>query len=104
MLGSWLQNLQDNLNIDKQLIHNFAHSLYSKVNTSFKLIYPGIRSHSGCPQQDLFHKYLLRQKFQAETESFSARNSEIVLVTISLLSNHIVRPLCINYACSCMDK
>ena len=34
MPGSWLQNLQDNLNIDNQLIHNFAHLLYPNVNRS----------------------------------------------------------------------
>ena len=31
MPGLWLQNLQDSLNIHKQLIHNIAHLLYSKV-------------------------------------------------------------------------
>ena len=34
MPGSWFQNLQDKLNIDKQLFHNFAHLLYSNVNRS----------------------------------------------------------------------
>ena len=36
MPGSWFQNLQDNFNVDKQLIHNFAHVhlLYSIVNRS----------------------------------------------------------------------
>ena len=34
MPGSWFQNLQDNLNIDKQLIHNLAHLPYSNVNRS----------------------------------------------------------------------
>ena len=83
MAGSWFQNLQDNININKQLIHDFAHLLYSNVNrscfghplcdlsqdrqlsglgTSFKLIYPGIRSHSGCPQQDLFPKYMIYER------------------------------------------
>ena len=34
MPGSWFQNLQDNLNIDKQLRHTFAHLLHSYVNRS----------------------------------------------------------------------
>ena len=34
MPGSLFQYLQDNLNIDKQIIHNFAHLLYSNVNRS----------------------------------------------------------------------
>ena len=34
MPRSWFQNLQDNLNINKQLIHKFAHLLYSNVNKS----------------------------------------------------------------------
>ena len=34
MPGLWLLNLQDSLNIHKQLIHNSAHLLYSKVNRS----------------------------------------------------------------------
>ena len=75
MAGIQAHNLQDNFNIDTQIIHNLAHLLYSNVNrsclghpscdlsqetalrtTSFRLIYPGIRSHLGCPQQDLFPK------------------------------------------------
>ena len=31
---SWFQNLQNNITIDKQLSHNFARLLYSKVNRS----------------------------------------------------------------------
>ena len=73
MAGAQTQNLQYDLNINTQIIHNFAHLLCSNVDrscfghllcdlsqdrswmdTSFELIYPGIRSHSGCPQQDLF--------------------------------------------------
>ena len=68
MAGTQTQNLQYNLNIDTQIIHNLAHLLYSKRNRSCfghpscdlsqdRLNYPGIRSHSGCPQQDLFPKY-----------------------------------------------
>ena len=58
MDGTQAQNLQDNFNIDRQIIHNVAHLLYSNVNrSSFELIYPGIRSHLGCPQQDLFPNY-----------------------------------------------
>ena len=34
MPGSWLQNLQDTLNINKQLIHNFARLQYSNMNRS----------------------------------------------------------------------
>ena len=34
MPGSWGQNLQDDCNIDKQIIHNLAHLLYSNVNRS----------------------------------------------------------------------
>ena len=34
MAGSWGQHLQDNLNIDKQIIDNLAHLLYSNVNRS----------------------------------------------------------------------
>ena len=34
MAGPWSQNLQDNLNIDEQIIHNLAHLLYSNVNRS----------------------------------------------------------------------
>ena len=34
MAGSWGQHLQDNLNIDKQIIHNLAHILYSNGNRS----------------------------------------------------------------------
>ena len=34
MPGSWGQNLEVNLNINKQLIHKFAHFLYSNVNRS----------------------------------------------------------------------
>ena len=34
MAGSWGQHLQDNINIDKQIIHNLAHLLYSNVNRS----------------------------------------------------------------------
>ena len=34
MPGPWGQHLQDNLNIDKQIIHNLAHLLYSNVNRS----------------------------------------------------------------------
>ena len=68
MAGTQAQNLQDNFNIDTQTIHNLAHLLYySNLNrscfghpscdlsqdgqlsaTSFKLIYPGIRSDLGC--------------------------------------------------------
>ena len=78
MPGARTQNLQYNLNIDTQIIRNLEHLLYSNVNrscfghplcnlsqdrqlsgaTSFELIYPGIRSHSGCPQ-DLFPKWKL---------------------------------------------
>ena len=34
MAGSWGQHLQDNLNIDKQIIDNLAHLLYSNRNRS----------------------------------------------------------------------
>ena len=34
MAGSWGQHLQDNLNIDKQIIDNLAHLLYSNGNRS----------------------------------------------------------------------
>ena len=34
MIGSWFQNLQDNLNINKESIHKFAHLLYSSMNRS----------------------------------------------------------------------
>ena len=34
MAGCGGQNLQINLNIDKQIIHNLAHLLYSNVNRS----------------------------------------------------------------------
>ena len=34
MPGSWFQYLHDNLNIDKQIIHNIANLLYSNVNRS----------------------------------------------------------------------
>ena len=34
MAGTQAQNLQDNINIDTQIIHNLAHLLYSKVNRS----------------------------------------------------------------------
>ena len=34
MRGAWTQNLQYNLNIDTQIIHNLAHLLYSNVNRS----------------------------------------------------------------------
>ena len=34
MPGSCGQHLQDNLNIDKQIIHNLAHLLYSRGNRS----------------------------------------------------------------------
>ena len=34
MPGLWGQNLQNNLNIDKQIIHNLAHLLYSNGNRS----------------------------------------------------------------------
>ena len=34
MPGSWGQNLQNNLNIDKQIIHNLVFLLYSNVNRS----------------------------------------------------------------------
>ena len=34
MPGSGGQNLQNNLNIDKQIIHNLAHLLYSNGNRS----------------------------------------------------------------------
>ena len=34
MLALCLQNVQHNINIAKQLIHSFAHSLYSNVNRS----------------------------------------------------------------------
>ena len=32
MAGPWSQKLKDNLNIDKQIIHNLAHLLYSNGN------------------------------------------------------------------------
>ena len=73
MPGSGGQNLQNNLNINKQIIHNLAHLLYSNMNRSyfghpscdlsqdrqystksFELIYPGIISHLEGPHQDLF--------------------------------------------------
>ena len=34
MAGSWGQHLQDYLNIDKQIIDNLAHLLYSNGNRS----------------------------------------------------------------------
>ena len=34
MAGTEAQNLHDNFNIDRQIIHNLAHLLYSKVNRS----------------------------------------------------------------------
>ena len=34
MPGSWGPNLQNNLNIDKQIIYNLAHLLYCKRNRS----------------------------------------------------------------------
>ena len=34
MTGSWVQHLQDNLNIDKRIIHNLALLLYSNGNRS----------------------------------------------------------------------
>ena len=34
MLESWGQNLQNNLNIEKQIIHNLAYLLYSNGNRS----------------------------------------------------------------------
>ena len=34
MAGFWGQNLQDNLNIDKQIIHNLGHLLSSNGNRS----------------------------------------------------------------------
>ena len=34
MAGSWGQSLQNNLDIDKQIIHNLGHLQYSKVNRS----------------------------------------------------------------------
>ena len=34
MAGIQAQNLQDNLNINTQIIHNLAHILYSNVNRS----------------------------------------------------------------------
>ena len=71
MAGTQAQKLQDNFNIDTHIIHNLAHLLYSNVNRSCfghpscdlsqdrQLIYPAIRSHLGCPQQDLFPKYVM---------------------------------------------
>ena len=61
MPESWGQNLQNNLNIDEQIIPNLAHLLYSM---SFELIYPGIRSHPGCPHQDLFPIIMLGNEIQ----------------------------------------
>ena len=81
MAGPWGQNLQDNLNIDEHIIHNLAHLLYSNGNRScfgcplcapsqnrhisglLPSIYPGIRSHSGCPYQDLFPKYNIANSY-----------------------------------------
>ena len=34
MAGPWGQHLKDNLSIDKQIIHNIAHLLYSNMNRS----------------------------------------------------------------------
>ena len=34
MAGSWGEHLHDNLKIDKQIIHNLAHLLYSNGNRS----------------------------------------------------------------------